>query len=125
MRGMLEAIPARCILCGKLATHQAALLLVPSRSYAGKPWRVEVSGALVCGSQGCQKPLPDELLGVVDQLRASVGMPPFWDQLVSDIKAQTGRAGPHKASTRAAYAPLEPRCAEESFDALPGQPGEN
>lgn len=129
---MVEAQPGnasppetrRCILCGKPATHQAALLLVPSRGYEGRPWRVELTGAVVCAAAACQKPVPDELLGMMDQVRDSVGQMPFWEMFVRDCKAQRpDRAPPPRALARCGYEPL-PSPAETTLHLAGADPGE-
>jgi hypothetical protein len=117
-----EDVPAatiqRCILCGRLATHQASLLLNPKGGMPGsKGLRVELTGALVCALPGCQKPLPGDLLGAMDQVRASVGLGKLWDLVLENFhKAQRGRMPPHYSSTRCAYAPL-PKDEEPTADA--------
>lgn len=90
----------RCLLCGRPATHRPTLLLVPSRTYAGKPWRVHLSVAVCAGHRS---PLPDELLGMMDKLHAELEIPRIWEQLL----AQATGAKPHYTSTRVEYAPIE------------------
>jgi hypothetical protein len=79
------------------------LLAVPSRDYTGAPWRFQL-GCLVCPDH--QKPLPDEILGMMDKLLQSNGQPKLWDHLVQQLKGR-GLTAPHRASTRVDYIEID------------------